>query len=169
MSAYPGRLADAIDILSMATDPADRVDLLLGFADRFREVPPEVATRPFPGINRVPSCESEAYAWGVLRDDGTLALHFAVENPSGVSAKALASILDRGLSGLAPAEVARVSPDIVYEIFRRDISMGKGLGLMSMVHAVQVIARQAAEAAARGAVGPRLFPQRPDDSGSPCA
>ena len=166
MSAYPGRLGEAIDILSMATDPADRVDLLLSFADRFREVPPAVAARPFPEINRVPSCESEAYAWGVLQDDGTLALHFAVENPSGVSAKALASILDRGLSGLAPAEVAKISPDIVYEIFRRDISMGKGLGLMSLVSAVQVIARQAAEAAARGAVGPRLFP-RLDDSRPP--
>jgi len=163
MSAYPGRLGEAMDILSMATDPADRVDLLLGFADRFREVPPEVATRPFPKINRVPSCESEAYAWGVLLDDGTLALHFAVENPSGVSAKALASILDRGLSGLAPDEIAKVSPDIVYEIFRRDISMGKGLGLMSMVSAVQVIARQAAEAAARGAAVPSLFP-RPGES-----
>jgi len=159
MSDYPGRLADAIDTLSMAADPADRADMLLDFGDRFRQVPPEIATRPFPEINRVPSCESEAYAWGVLQDDGMLKLHFAVENPSGVSARALATILDRGLSGFAPGEVAKVSPDIVYDIFRRDISMGKGLGLMSMVRAVQVIARQAAEAAARGGGGPRVFPR----------
>jgi len=81
----------------------------------------------------------------------------AVESPGGVSAKALATILDRGLSGFAPGEIARVSPDIVYEIFRRDISMGKGMGLMAMVQAVQVIARQAA---AQGISGPRLFPRR---------
>ena len=158
VSTYPGRLGDVMDTLSFAPDPADRADMLLGFADRFREVSPDVARRPFPEINRVPGCESEAYAWGTLQDDGTLALHFAVENPSGVSAKALATILDRGLSGLPPGEVAQVSPEIVYEIFRRDISMGKGLGLMSMVHAVQVIARQAA--AAGGHEGPRLFPRR---------
>ena len=159
MSDYPGRLGEAIEALSLAADPADRADLLLSFADRFREVPPEVARRPFPEINRVPACESEAFAWGVLQDDGTLALHFAVENPSGVSAKALAVILDRGLSGLPPSEIARVSPDIVYDIFRRDISMGKGMGLMSMVRAVQVIARQAAEAASAGAVPARAFPR----------
>lgn len=164
MSDYPGRLGEAIETLSFATDPADRVDLLLSFADRFREVPPDVARRPFPDINRVPSCESEAFVWGVLQDDGTLKLHFAVENPSGVSAKALASILDRGLSGLPPAEVARVTPDIVYEIFRRDISMGKGLGLMSMVRAVQVIARQAAKLSSEAASQPRVFPQRASGS-----
>jgi len=161
VSDYPGRLGEAIETLSFATDPADRADLLLSFANRFREVPPEVARRPFPEINRVPACESEAFAWGVVQDDGMLALHFAVENPSGVSAKALAVILDRGLSGLPPSEIARVSPDIVYDIFRRDISMGKGMGLMSMVRAVQVIARQAAEAAADGSEAARIFPRRP--------
>lgn len=158
MSHHPGRLGEAIETLSAVTDPADRVDLLLSFADRFREVPPEIARRPFPEITRIPACESEAFAWGVLQDDGTLKLHFAVENPSGISARALAVILDRGLSGLPPAEVARVSPDLVYDVFRRDISMGKGLGLMSMVRAVQVIARQAAEALEAGESS-RIFPR----------
>ncbi len=170
MSDYPGRLGEVIETLSFAADPADRMDLLLSFADRFRDVPPGIARRPFAEINRVPACESEAFAWGVLQDDGTLTLHFAVENPSGVSAKALAAILDRGLSGLPPSEAARVSPDIVYDIFRRDISMGKGMGLMSMVRAVQVIGRQAAAAADAAATetagprgagdrGPRVFPR----------
>jgi cysteine desulfuration protein SufE len=91
----------------------------------------------------VPACESEAYAWAVPNQDGTLALHFAVENPSGVSAKALAVILDSTLSGLPAAEIARVGPEIVEQIFRQNISMGKGMGLMSMVAAVQTLARQA--------------------------
>ncbi len=140
----------AIDALEMAGDLAGRAALLIDLADRFREVPPEVAARPFPARHRVPACESEAYVWGVLGEDGTMRLHFAVENPSGVSAKALAVILDRALSGLPPAEIATVSPDIVFDIFRRDISMGKGLGLMSMVRAVQTTARQAAEVAVAG-------------------
>ena len=124
-------------------DASDRTNLLLSYADQFQEVPKEVATRPFDCTHRVPQCESDAYAWAVKRPDGTLKLYFAVENPSGVSAKALASILDKTLSGLTPAEVARVNADIVERIFRQNISMGKGLGLMSMVQAVQSLAKAA--------------------------
>jgi len=66
-----------------------------------------------------------------------------VENPSGVSAKALAAILDRTLSGLPASEIAQVDPDIVERIFRQNISMGKGLGLMSMVQSVRALAKAA--------------------------
>ena len=124
-------------------DPADRTDMLLGYADQFKEVPPDVARRPFPESHHVPQCESDAYAWAVRQNDGTLKLHFAVENPSGVSAKALATILDKTLSGLPPAEIATVNTDIVERIFRRNISMGKGMGLMSMVDAVRAPAKRA--------------------------
>ena len=78
------------------------------------------------------------------KPDGTLKLHFAVENPSGISARALASILDKTLSGLPAAEMATVDCDIVERIFRRNISMGKGMGLMAMVEAVRTLARKAA-------------------------
>ena len=149
VTAYPERLAEILDMLALASDPTSRAEMLLSLADRFREVPAEVARRPFPKSHQVPGCESEAYVWGVLQPDATLKLHFAVENPSGVSARALAVVLDRALSGLPPTEIAKVPPDIVFEIFRRDISMGKGLGLMSMVKAVQTIARRAADESPR--------------------
>lgn len=139
----PERLAAVLETLE-SMDTADRAEMLLSWADRFREVPEEVARRPFDPANRVPSCESEAYVWGILRPDGTLALHFAVENPNGISAKALATILERTLSGSPPEEIAGISPDIVYTIFRRDLSMGKGIGLMAMVQAVRALAREAA-------------------------
>jgi cysteine desulfuration protein SufE len=92
----------------------------------------------------VPYCESDAYVWAIRKNDGTLDLHFAVENPSGISAKALSAILKQTLSGLPAATVAAVPPDIVLEIFRQNISMGKGMGLMAMVQAVQALARVAA-------------------------
>jgi cysteine desulfuration protein SufE len=91
----------------------------------------------------VPQCESDAYVWAVKAPDGTLKLHFAVENPSGVSARALAAILDRTLSGLPASDIARIDSAIVERIFRQNISMGKGLGLMSMVEAVRTLARHA--------------------------
>ena len=124
-------------------DPADRTDLLLGYADQFKEVPASLATRPFPKSHQIPQCESDAYAWAQRHPDGTLKLYFAVENPSGISAKALAAILDKTLSGLPASEIASVSTDIVEKIFRQNISMGKGLGLMSMVQAVQALAKAA--------------------------
>ena len=125
-------------------DPADRTQMLLSYADQFKEVPPAIATRPFPKSHQVPQCESDAYVWARKQADGTLTLYFAVENPSGVSAKALAAILDKTLSGLPPSEIARVDCGIVEQIFRQNISMGKGMGLMAMVNAVQTLARHAA-------------------------
>ena len=141
--ALPAKLQDTLDLFATFDDPADRTDLLLSYADQYREVSPEVATRPFGRDHLVPHCESEAYVWAVRMPDGTLKLHFAVENPSGISAKALAAILDRSLSGLPAAEVAEVTPDVVEAIFRQNISMGKGMGLMSMVQAVRSLAKAA--------------------------
>ena len=139
----PEKLADLLETFDMFPDPADRTSMLLSYADQFREVPKEVAGRPFPKSHQVPQCESDAYVWAVRQPDGGLKLWFAVENPSGVSARALAAILDRTLSGLPPEQIAQVDASIVERIFRQNISMGKGLGLMSMVEAVRALAKAA--------------------------
>ena len=155
----PGRLPEILETLALATDPMLRSEMLLDYAARLREVPPDVARRPFSSVNRIPACESDAYLWAVLAPDRTLTLHFAVESPSGVSAKALATILATALSGLPPEQVAAVTPDIVSDVFRANISMGKGVGLMSMVRAVQTVARQAVAYAATGGPLPQAFPR----------
>ncbi len=146
------KLETLLETFDEFPDPADRTDLLLSYADQFKEVPPDVATRPFPEKNHIPQCESDAYVWALRKSDGTLKLHFAVENPSGISARALATILDKTLSGLPAAEIATVDCDIVERIFRRNISMGKGMGLMAMVDAVRTLARKASN-------GPSCQPQ----------
>jgi len=137
----PEKLQKLIDMFQMF-DPADRTSMLLSYADQFKEVSPAVAQRPFPKSHQVPQCESDAYVWAIKKPDATLQLYFAVENPSGVSAKALAAILDKTLSGLPASEIAAVDCGIVEKIFRQNISMGKGMGLMAMVQAVQALARQ---------------------------
>jgi len=140
----PEKLQQLVDMFQMF-DPADRTGLLLSYADQFKEVPASIATRPFPKSHQVPQCESDAYVWAQKLPDSTLKLYFAVENPSGVSAKALAAILDKTLSGLPASEIATVNCDIVEKIFRQNISMGKGMGLMAMVNAVQALARAASQ------------------------
>jgi len=137
------KLDDLQETLDMFADPAARADLLIGFADTFKGVPAEVATRPYPKSHQVPQCESEAYVWSTLNQDRTLKLHFAVESPSGISAKALAVILDSIYSGQPAEDVLALDTEIVERVFRQNISMGKGLGLKSMVLAVQALTRDA--------------------------
>ena len=147
---YPAKLQALLETFDMFPDPADRTGMLLDYSDQFKEVPADVARRPFAKSHQVPQCESDAYVWAMQQPDGTLKLHFAVENPSGVSARALAAILQKTLSGLPAEDIAAVDCSIVERIFRQNISMGKGMGLMSMVLAVQTLARRALQQRASG-------------------
>jgi len=147
--ALPEKLAQTIDALSLVSDRAERIQTLIDLAGRFEEVPPEIARRPFSTLNQVPACESEAYVFEERRPDGTLKFHFAVENPQGISAKALAVILDETRSGAPPEQIAQVQPDIIYRIFGPELSMGKSMGLMGMVGMVQAAAKKALERRAR--------------------
>lgn len=144
--AVPEKLTDTLEMLEMVPDRNERIQLLIDIAGRFEEVPPRLARRPFPAEHLVPACESQAYVFGEERPDGTLDFHFAVENPQGISAKAMAVILGDALSGAPPEQVAQVPQDIVYQVFGRELSMGKSMGLMSMVGMVAAIGKKQAEA-----------------------
>lgn len=133
MPDLPPKLQDLVETLEMLPDRADRIQMLIDLAERFEGVPEEVAVRPYPEEHRVKGCESEAFVWVEPRDDGTLKLWYAVENPQGVSAQSLAVILDRTLSGEPLEEIARVPADVIYWIFGRELSMGKSMGLMGMI------------------------------------
>jgi len=87
-------------------------------------------------------CESDAFVWAVDNPDGTIKLHFAVENPQGLSAKAWATILDETASGRPLEEVAAIEPETLYDLFGKDLSMGKGQGLIGMLHLVVYEARR---------------------------
>jgi cysteine desulfuration protein SufE len=135
------RFEQQVEMLE-SLDRADRIQMLIDIAGGFERVPTEIATRPYPSQHRVPGCESEAYVWTRRNEDGTLRFYFAVENPQGISAMALAAILSSSLSGLSPERIATVSPDVIYRIFGRELSMGKSLGLMGMVNMVRAAANQ---------------------------
>lgn len=146
MADYPEPIQDALDTLDLFDDRADRIQALISYSDRYEPVPEEVAPKPYPESHRVKGCESEVFVWGIPQADGTLKYHFAVENPQGVSAMALAVILDQGLSGRPLEEVAAIPCDLVYEIFGNELSMGKSMGLMGMVNSVTGLAKKASAA-----------------------
>ncbi len=142
--AVPATLAGVLADFELV-DRGMRAEMLIEYADQFEEVPADIAARPFPELNRAPRCESEAYVFATDNPDGTMKLRFAVENPQGISAKAWAVILDETLSGQPLDQVARVPQDAIFKIFGRDISMGKGQGLIGMLDLVHHEARKRLE------------------------
>ncbi|MGH2609282.1 MAG: SufE family protein, partial [Tepidiformaceae bacterium] len=141
VSEMPQALKDVVADFEFV-DRSERAELLIEFADRFQSVPEEVATRPFPEENHVTRCESEAYVWATENEDGTLKYYFAVENPQGLSAKAWAAIMAETLSDEPLEDVVGVSPEVIFDLYGKDISMGKGQGMMGMLDHVQSYARR---------------------------
>jgi cysteine desulfuration protein SufE len=138
----PPRVAELIEDLKMVEDRQDRLMTLIDFADRFQEVPGDIATRPFSEANHVQRCESEAYVFTTPHPEGGVKYHFAVENPQGISAKAMAVILDETISGETPQSIANVPTDLVYKVFGKELSMGKGQGLMGMIELCKILAKK---------------------------
>ena len=143
----PPSLTELLDTLELvADDRSQRIQLLIDTADRFEDVPPEVATRPFDDRHKAPHGESDAYVFAAARGDGTADFHFAVENPQGISARAMAVILHEACSGADPESVLAIPSDVPYQIFGRELSMGKNMGLMGMVALVHAEAKKLAAA-----------------------
>lgn len=148
MTDYPAKLAEFLEDFSFITDRNERADYLISLADRFdsAKVTEDIATRPYDEAHRVAACESDAYVWAIENPDGTLDFRFDVLNPQGLSAMAIGFILHESCSGQPLEAVAAVPSDIVFQIFGREISMGKGQGLMGIVSMVQYAAQKRLQA-----------------------
>ncbi len=138
--SIPASLQSLLEEFDMLDDPSMRTELLIEYGEQFKEVPESIAKRPFSEKNKIPACESDAYLFFTSNNDGTLNFYFAVENPQGISAKALASILQDTLSGTPLEQVSQIDETIAYRIFGKELSMGKGLGLSSMIREVKRVA-----------------------------
>lgn len=144
MSSYPQKLQELIDDFEFITTREERTEYLIELADRFgaAKVPPEIATQPYDESFRVQACESDAFVWAVEQPDGTLTYYFDVLNPQGLSAMAVGVILHETCSGAPLEQVAGINAEVVYKFFGREISMGKGRGLMGIINTVAHEARK---------------------------
>jgi sulfur transfer protein SufE len=149
IAMYPQNLREVMEIF--IENPAERNEMLIDYSDRFTGVPERIASRPYPIENQVPHCESDSYVFvepigEVKGGDTPLKFYFAVENPFGVSARSLAAILDSTLSGSSAKEISSMPiEDIVPTLFGKNISMGKGHGLLSMAAVVKKLAQRFSE------------------------
>jgi cysteine desulfuration protein SufE len=139
MAEIPEKLAEVVEDMASITDRHERADLLIEIADRFDEVkvPADLAVKPYDERHKAPACESDAYVWAVDQPDGTLKYYFDVLNPQGLSAMAMSVILAETVSGQPLDQVASVSDDVVFKIFGKELSMGKGAGLMGILTLVR--------------------------------
>lgn len=148
MSTMPPALTDLLALFASIEDRYERYELLTEYADAFRPVPPEIATPPYPPEHRVPYCESQAYVWAQENGEHAFKFYFAVENPQGLSAKAMAVILDRTCSGAPAWQVVHLPDDLPQRLFGEELSMGRTLGLAEMVALVKAAARRHLETCA---------------------
>lgn len=144
MAQYPEKLEELVDDLGSITDRRERAELLIEFADRFSEVrvPSQIAIKPYDEAHRAPACESEAYVWAVDQPDGTLKFYFDVLNPQGLSAMAMSVIINETLSGQPLSQIISVSDEVVWQLFGKELSMGKGAGLMGILALVRAEAKR---------------------------
>jgi cysteine desulfuration protein SufE len=134
------KLENLLAVLDSYGDEYSKADALIELSDQFETAPTEIASAPYPASNKVPACESEVYIFHKINGDNSIKYYFAVLNPQGISAKAFAVILDTCLSNVKLEIVAKVDDDIIKRIFGNGISMGKGMGLRSMLGVVKAIA-----------------------------
>lgn len=139
-AAIPSPLKELLATFAELDDRDLRADLLIEIAERFVTVPESIAARPYPQEHQVPSCESEVYVWAAPTPDG-VKLSFAVENPQGISARAMAVILTESFAHGTLSEILAIDSSIVQLLFGKGITMGKGQGLTSMLITAQTLAR----------------------------
>ena len=133
------KLQDHLDTLALFPDRQDRIEALLALADEYKPHGPEEVPRTQEC--KVPGCESEVFVNTVKLPTGGLKFMYAVDNPQGISAMVMARILEDSLTGASKEEIASVSEDIVFEIFGKELSMGKNLGLTNMIRISKMYAQ----------------------------
>jgi cysteine desulfuration protein SufE len=145
-AAYPEKLREVLEIF--VENPTERNPMLVEYSDQFQGVPERIATRPYPASHQVPHCESDSYVFVEAAGtecgaDTPLQFFYAVENPFGVSARSLCAILEQTINGLTAREIASMPIDnLVPTLFGKNISMGKGQGLLSIASVVKVLAQR---------------------------
>jgi cysteine desulfuration protein SufE len=124
-----------LEDLALTSDRAERIEVLIAISDGFRN--PSADELPRTSATRVPGCESEVYVTSEPMPVGRK-FRFAVDNPQGISAMAMAQILDENLSGRPTEEVLAAPDDLAFLVFGNELSMGKSLGLTGMLRMVKI-------------------------------
>lgn len=134
MNVRPPQLEQVLSDLALLSERNERIEYLISLASDF--VPFAEAPNPLPEENRVHGCESEVFAFSTA-PQGKIHLEFVVLNKQGLSAMALGKILQDSFNGLPLESIQSIDQDVVKEIFGKELSMGKAIGLANTVRLVK--------------------------------
>lgn len=134
----PAKLQEYLDDLAIFTDRQDHIEYLIALSDDYKH--PDASSFVRSEEKKVPGCESEVFIEAIPLGS-SMNYRFAVDNPQGISAMAMAAILHSSLSGASKEEIVAVEEDVVYKIFGNELSMGKNLGLTNMIRIVKRLAQ----------------------------
>ena len=143
-SEYPKPLQDLLEFFKDIEDRSERTEMLIYWSDKYQRADESVTgSKPYSDSNKVPACESEAYIWSNARSDGSLDFHYVVENPQGLSAKALSAILSTTVSGSRLEEIQNLESDIIIRaLFGAKMGMVRTQGLRGIVKMTRAYAIQ---------------------------
>ena len=131
------KLHEEIEWLRQMDDQETRAEYLLELAARFTPPDPARISAPYPEANRIPGCESGVFLFCNENSQGGTEFFYAIENPHGISAKALAVLLTENLSGANAEDFRKLNPDMVRDVFGAALSLGKDQGLRNMILATR--------------------------------
>jgi cysteine desulfuration protein SufE len=120
-----------------------RMQLLLQYARRFPEIPPELREARDAGLNRVPECQSPLFLWVSVRE-GRVTLHADAPRDA-PTVRGFMGFLMEALNGASAEEVSRIPEDLLDQM-----GMGEVLGVMRTQGLGSVIRRVKQDAARAG-------------------
>ncbi|MER3495475.1 MAG: hypothetical protein C4320_00770 [Armatimonadota bacterium] len=143
ISPLPSAIQGVLDDLAFLEDRRARIEYLIAIGESYR--PADEQEVPRRDEAKVAGCESEVFFHSEKMPEGRVRVRYAVDNPQGISAMAMAKVLEDGVSNVEPERVAAIPDSLAEEMFGQELSMGKGMGLGHMVRMAKEAARDAHE------------------------
>jgi len=128
--ALPAALRKIVGAFQMVPDPMQRYKQLLFYASRLKPLPAELQTPE----NKVQGCVSQVWLAVQLRAG---AVQLQADSDSQLT-KGLAALLVEGLSGAAPDEILRLSPDFIEQLgLKQSLTPSRNNGFLNMLLLIQ--------------------------------
>ncbi len=108
IDCLPANLAEIVEKFKRHSDPKRRYEQLLWYAKQLEEFPQE---DKIPD-NKVQGCTSQVFITAILQDDG---LVYYRGDSDAQLVKGLVALLIKGLNGLTPQEILKITPDFIEE------------------------------------------------------
>ena len=114
----PPRLAQIVEEFA-ASEPRDRLELLLDYSQSLPPLPPRLAEHP-ERLERVPECQSPLFVAAEVDDERRVHLSFDAP-PESPTTRGFAGIFHAALDGAPAEEVLAVPPDVSSRLALADV------------------------------------------------